>query len=46
MMKDMSSVKEVKELYIKSLLELAKFDNKIVNADQEEAFGKLVESIY
>jgi pyruvate dehydrogenase kinase 2/3/4 len=46
MMKDMSSVKEVKELYIKSLLELAKFDNKIVNADQEEAFAKLVESIY
>jgi pyruvate dehydrogenase kinase 2/3/4 len=46
MMKDMSSVKEVKELYIKSLLELSKFDKVIMNADQEEAFAKLVESIY
>lgn len=45
-MKDMSSVKQVKELYIMSLLELAKFDKKIVNADQEAAFAKLVESIY
>jgi pyruvate dehydrogenase kinase 2/3/4 len=45
-MKDMSSVKEVKELYIKSLLELAEFDEKIVQADQEEEFAKLVESIY
>lgn len=46
LMKDMESVKEVKELYIKSLLELAAFDIKIVDAVQEEAFARLVESIY
>lgn len=44
--KDMSSVKQVKELYIKSLVELSEFDKKIENADQEERFSKLVESIY
>ena len=31
-MKDMPSVKEVKELYIKSVMELAEFDPKIVNS--------------
>jgi pyruvate dehydrogenase kinase 2/3/4 len=46
LMKDMSSVKEVKELYIKSFLELSEFDSKIVNGDQEEEFSKLVEKIY
>jgi pyruvate dehydrogenase kinase 2/3/4 len=45
-MKDMPSVKEVKELYIKSFLELVEFDEKIVRGDQEEAFSKLVEGIY
>lgn len=45
-MKDMPSVKEVKELYIKSVMELAEFDPKIVNSDQEAAFAKLVEGIY
>jgi cobalamin biosynthesis protein CbiD len=46
LVKDMDSVKEVKELYIKSLVELSEFEKKIVNADQEERFSKLVESIY
>jgi len=46
LMKDMPSVKEVKELYIKSVMELAEFDPKIVNSDQEAAFAKLVEGIY
>lgn len=45
-MKDMPSVKEVKELYIKSFLELVEFDEKIVRGDQEEAFSRLVEGIY
>ena len=45
-MKDMPSVKIVKELYIKSLLELDEFDEKIVSADQETQFARLVESIY
>ena len=45
-MRDMPSVKEVKDLYIKSLLEISEFDPKIVNAEQEEAFAKLVENIY
>ena len=45
-MKDMPSVKEVKQLYIQSFLELVEFDKKIVSADQEEAFSRLVEGIY
>ncbi|VEU34555.1 unnamed protein product [Pseudo-nitzschia multistriata] len=45
-MKDMSSVKEVKQLYIQSFLELIDFDKKIVSADQEEGFSRLVEGIY
>ena len=44
-MKEMSSVKQVKELYIKSLVELAEFEN-ITTAEQEEAFSRLVENIY
>eukprot|EP00980_Cylindrotheca_fusiformis_P006331 scaffold1356_cov123-Cylindrotheca_fusiformis.AAC.12 len=46
LMKDMGSVKQVKELYIKSLLELAEFDKNIETAEQEERFSRLVESIY
>ncbi|KAG7347603.1 two component system sensor histidine kinase [Nitzschia inconspicua] len=46
LMKDMQSVKEVKQLYIQSFLELLEFDKKIVNADQEAAFSRLVEGIY
>mmetsp|Transcript_23954 Transcript_23954/g.50510 ORF Transcript_23954/g.50510 Transcript_23954/m.50510 type:complete len:532 (-) Transcript_23954:232-1827(-) len=46
LMKDMSSVKEVKRLYIQSFLELIDFDKKIVSADQEETFSRLVEGIY
>lgn len=46
LMKDMQSVKEVKQLYIQSFLELLEFDKKIVSADQEEAFSRLVEGIY
>ena len=45
-MKDMQSVKEVKQLYIQSFLELLEFDKKIVSADQEQAFSRLVEGIY
>ena len=46
LMREMSSVKEVKELYVKSFLELVDFDEKISNADQEAAFSRLIESIY
>jgi Mitochondrial branched-chain alpha-ketoacid dehydrogenase kinase len=45
-MRDMSSVKDVKELYVKSMMELAEFDEKITTSEQEEAFSKLVEKIY
>mmetsp|Transcript_25571 Transcript_25571/g.62758 ORF Transcript_25571/g.62758 Transcript_25571/m.62758 type:complete len:456 (+) Transcript_25571:106-1473(+) len=46
LVKEMSSVKQVKELYIKSLVELAEFDENITTAEQEQAFSKLVENIY
>jgi hypothetical protein len=46
LLKNMSSVKQVKELYVKSFLELVEFDEKIANRDQEEAFSRLVEGIY
>jgi Mitochondrial branched-chain alpha-ketoacid dehydrogenase kinase len=43
---DMESVKIVRDQYIKSCLELCAFDNKIETAEQEEAFAKVVETIY
>jgi pyruvate dehydrogenase kinase 2/3/4 len=46
LMKDMDSVKQVKDLYVTSLMELANFDSKITNADQEAEFSRLVENIY
>lgn len=46
LMREMSSVKEVKELYVKSFLELVEFDEKITNSDQERAFSQLIEGIY
>ena len=45
-MRDMSSVKDVKELYITSMMELVEFDEKITTSEQEEAFAALVERIY
>jgi len=44
-MSDMPSVKGVKDLYIKSLLELKAFGD-LETAEQEEDFAKLVEQIY
>jgi pyruvate dehydrogenase kinase 2/3/4 len=46
LMKDMASVKQVKDLYATSLMELAEFDSKITNAQQETEFSRLVENIY
>lgn len=46
LMKDMSSVKMVKQLYIQSLVELLEFEKKVITADQEEQFSLLVEGIY
>lgn len=42
----MASVKQVKDLYVTSLMELANFDSKITNANQETEFSRLVENIY
>lgn len=44
-LKDMESVRNVKDLYIKSILELAKFP-PIHNATHEEEFAKMLEHIY
>ncbi len=46
LMREMSSVMEVKELYVKSFLELVEFDEKITNSDQEADFSRLIEGIY
>lgn len=46
LMKDMESVKQVKDLYVTSLMELAQFDSKITTAQQETEFSRLVENIY
>jgi pyruvate dehydrogenase kinase 2/3/4 len=46
LMSEMQSVKEVKQLYIQSFLDLLEFDKKIANADQEADFSRLVEGIY
>lgn len=46
LVKEMSSVKQVKELYITSLMELAEFDKNITTAEQEQRFSRLVENIY
>lgn len=45
-LREMASVKGVRELYIKSFLELSSFDEKIENGEQEEAFARVVENIY
>lgn len=45
-LRDMSSVQGVKDLYIKSFLELMAFDSKIDTSEQEEAFAKVIENIY
>jgi pyruvate dehydrogenase kinase 2/3/4 len=45
-LKDMPSVKEVKQLYTDSLLQLTKFPEKIQTPQQEEDFAVLVEGIY
>jgi pyruvate dehydrogenase kinase 2/3/4 len=45
-MKEMKSVKDVKQLYIQSFLELVEFEKKIAHTDQEAAFSRLVEGIY
>ena len=46
LMKEMGSVKQVKDLYATSFLELLSVDKQISNLDQEENFAKLLEGIY
>ena len=45
LLEEMKSVREVRDLYIKSLLELRNFE-EIETPEQEERFAKLVENIY
>lgn len=45
-MRDMPSVKSVKDLYATSLLELEAFPRKIVNNKQESEFAKILQNIY
>lgn len=45
-LRDMPSVKAVRDLYIKSFLELTSFDSKIQNSEQENAFARVIENIY
>lgn len=42
----MVSVKQVKEAYIKSVMEIVNFDSKILTTNQEERFAVLIENIY
>lgn len=46
LMKDMPSVRAVRDLYLTSFLELVSVDKEIKNETQEEEFSKLLENIY
>ena len=46
LMKDIKSVRDVRDLYITSFLELEAFDPLIRTPEQEEDFSKLLENIY
>ena len=46
LLRDMRSVQQVRDLYVKSFLELTAFDSKLQTAEQEEAFAQLLTSIY
>jgi hypothetical protein len=45
-LRDMKSVIGVRDLYVKSCMELLSFDAKIQTPEQEEAFARIVENIY
>jgi len=46
LMKEMASVKQVRDLYVTSFLELLSVEKHIGTLQQEEAFAKILESIY
>jgi len=46
LMKDIESVREVRDLYVTSFLELEDFDPLIRTPEQEEEFSRLLENIY
>lgn len=46
LMKEMDSVKQVRDLYMTSFLELLSVQKRIASPDQEEAFARILESIY
>ena len=46
LMKEMASVKQVRDLYITSFLELLEVEKQIGDLKQEEAFAAILESIY
>jgi len=45
-MKEMNSVKQVRDLYVTSFLELLSVEKQIKNMAQEEEFARILESIY
>lgn len=45
-MKEMNSVKQVRDLYVTSFLELLSVEKQIQNMKEEEAFAAILESIY
>jgi pyruvate dehydrogenase kinase 2/3/4 len=46
LMKEMASVKQVRDLYVTSLQELTSVDKQISTLQEEEAFAQILESIY
>ena len=46
LMKEMDSVKQVRDLYVTSFLELLSVEKQVASVQQEEAFARILESIY
>ena len=46
LMKEMDSVKQVRDLYVTSFLELLSVEKQVTSVEQEEAFARILESIY
>lgn len=46
LMKEMASVKQVRDLYVTSLQELTSVDKQISTMKEEEAFAQILESVY
>jgi pyruvate dehydrogenase kinase 2/3/4 len=46
LMKEMSSVKQVRDLYVTSFLELLSVKKRIESVQQEQAFAEILDSVY